>query len=84
MFDVLYVPRLAKNLFLVKQLDKVGGEIRIKSKISILIKILGQTIIWYKLNPNLYELDVTIILSQRVLAILAIMNLNKVDILGLQ
>lgn len=84
MVDVLYVLGLAKNLFLVQQLDKVGGEIQIKSKISISIKILGQTIIWYKLNPNLYELGVTIILSQRVLAILAIMNLNNVDILRLQ
>jgi len=44
MNDVLCVPRLAKNLFFIKQLDKASEEIRIKSRHLELINKFGQTI----------------------------------------
>ena len=79
--DVLHVPGLAKNLFSAKQLDRAGGEIRIKSGISILLNKSGQTIAKCKLNPDLYELGTTVIPNKKILAIPAtIQSLSKADL----
>ena len=79
--DVLHVLGLAKNLFSAKQLDRAGGEICIKSGISILLNKSGQTIAKCKLNPDLCELGTTVIPNKKILAIPAtIQSLNKADL----
>jgi len=78
---VLYIPVLAKNLFSAKQLDRVGGEISIKSGISISLNKSRQTIAKFKLNLDLYKLDTTIIPNKKILATPATtQNLNKADL----
>lgn len=58
-YVVFYVPGLRKNLFLVKQFDKVGGELHIKSGICTLTnqsrEMIGKCIFSY----DLYRLGVT-------------------------
>jgi len=78
--DVLHVLGLAKSLFSTKQLDKAGGEIRIKSRYLALINKFGQTIANHQLNPHLYELGDTIISNKEIIAISAITPINKVDL----
>ena len=78
--DVLHVPGLAKNLFSAKQLDKVGGEIRIKCGQLTLINKFDKTIANCQLNPNLYELSNRIIPNKKILAIPATTHINKVDL----
>lgn len=78
--DVLHIPGLAKNLFSAKQLDKAGGEIRIKAGVSTLINKLGHTIATCKLNPDLYELGETIVSMQYALTTPTTSNLSKADL----
>nr|PNR50588.1 hypothetical protein PHYPA_009774 [Physcomitrium patens] len=78
--DILYIPRLAKNLFFVKQLDKRGGEICIRGGTTTLINKFGQTIGICKLNPNLYKLGTTILLNKHQITIPTTTQLNKADL----
>jgi len=75
--DVLYILGLAKNLFLPKQLDKVGRKIWIKSKTSILFNKLGHVIAKCKLHNDLYKLGDTIIPNHKIVALPTTTKLNK-------
>jgi len=57
--NVLHVPRIQKNLFLVKQFDHVGGEILIQFGNYFLKNSHGQQIAKCILETNLYKLNVT-------------------------
>lgn len=63
--NVLYIHGLAKNWFLAKQLDKAGGEIHIKSRISTLFNKFGHVFAKCKLHNDLYKLDDTVILNKK-------------------
>ena len=78
--DVLHILGLAKNLFSVRQLDKAGGEVRIKAGISTLVNKFGETIATCKLNPDLYELGRTITCNNQQIAIPATTTLNKANL----
>lgn len=52
-------------------MDKAEREIYIKARTTTLINKFGNTIAIYKLNPNLYELGITILLNKPQIVILA-------------
>lgn len=57
--QVLYIPGLKKNLFSVQQLDKAGGEVKLKSGQCILRDRESQIIAECSLEGDLYNLGTT-------------------------
>jgi hypothetical protein len=59
MINVLYVPKIQKNLFLAKQFDHASGEILIKFGNYFLQNSHGQQIAKCILEADFYKLNVT-------------------------
>lgn len=61
-------------------MNKTRGEIYIKIGKTTFINKFGQKIVISKLNPDLYELDTTILLNKSQIAISITTQSNKVDL----